>query len=168
MKHTQERVVAIYPGSFDPITSGHLDVIERGAKLFDHLVVSILRNEAKAPLFSLDERIEMLTEAVAPYPNVEVDSFNGLLAHYAMQKGARGILRGIRAISDYEYELQMALMNRRLQPELETIFLPAGEQYSFVSSRLVKEVISLGGDIGGLVPPMVERRLRERLQDKKK
>jgi pantetheine-phosphate adenylyltransferase len=168
MKHTHERVVAIYPGSFDPITSGHLDVIERGAKLFDHLVVSILRNEAKAPLFSLDERIEMLTEAVAPYPNVEVDSFNGLLAHYAMQKGARGILRGIRAISDYEYELQMALMNRRLQPELETIFLPAGEQYSFVSSRLVKEVISLGGDIGGLVPPMVERRLRERLQGKKK
>jgi pantetheine-phosphate adenylyltransferase len=168
MKHTQERVVAIYPGSFDPITSGHLDVIERGAKLFDHLVVSILRNEAKAPLFSLEERIEMLTEAVAPYPNVEVDSFNGLLAHYAMEKGARGILRGIRAISDYEYELQMALMNRRLQPELETIFLPAGEQYSFVSSRLVKEVISLGGDIGGLVPPTVERRLRERLQGKKK
>jgi len=167
MKHTQERVVAIYPGSFDPITSGHLDVIERGAKLFDQLVVSILRNEAKAPLFSLEERIEMLTEAVAAYPNVEVDSFNGLLAHYAMQKGARGILRGIRAISDYEYELQMALMNRRLQPELETIFLPAGEQYSFVSSRLVKEVISLGGDIGGLVPPMVERRLRERLQGKK-
>lgn len=168
MKQRHDRVVAIYPGSFDPITSGHLDVIERGAKLFDHLVVSILRNEAKAPLFSLEERIEMLTEAVAPYPNVEVDSFNGLLAHYAMQKGARGILRGIRAISDYEYELQMALMNRRLQPELETIFLPAGEQFSFVSSRLVKEVISLGGDIGGLVPPLVERRLRERLQGKKK
>jgi pantetheine-phosphate adenylyltransferase len=164
MKQTHERVVAIYPGSFDPITSGHLDVIERGSKLFDRLIVSILRNESKAPLFSLEERIVMLTEAVKPYPTVEVDSFNGLLAEYAMSKGARGILRGIRAISDYEYELQMALMNRRLQPKLETIFLPAGEQYSFVSSRLVKEVISLGGDINGLVPPNVERRLRERLQ----
>ena len=163
MKHTQERVVAIYPGSFDPITSGHLDVIERGAKLFDHLVVSILRNEAKAPLFSLDERIEMLTEAVAPYPNVEVDSFNGLLAHYAMQKGARGILRGIRAISDYEYELQMALMTRRLRPEIETVFLMASEAHSFISSRLVKEVIRLGGNIGGLVPPSIEGRLKRRL-----
>ncbi len=164
MRHIHERVVTIYPGSFDPITSGHLDVIERGAKLFDRLIVSILQNETKAPLFSLEERMEMLTEALVPYPNVEVDSFNGLLAEYAMKKGARGILRGIRAISDYEYELQMALMNRRLQPELETIFLPACEQYSFVSSRLVKEVISLGGDIAGLVPPMVERKLRERLQ----
>ena len=166
MKLKHERVVTVYPGSFDPITSGHLDIIERGAKLFDRLIVSVLRNEAKAPLFSTEERIEMLSEAVAPYPNVEVDSFNGLLAEYAMQKGARGILRGIRAISDYEYELQMALMNRRLQPELETIFLPAGEQYSFVSSRLVKEVISLGGDITGLVPANVEVRLRERLQQK--
>ena len=164
MKKTHEKVVAIYPGSFDPITSGHLDVIERGSRLFDRLIVSILRNESKAPLFTVDERMEMLTEALTPYPNVEVDSFNGLLAEYAMRKGARGILRGIRAISDYEYELQMALMNRRLQPQLETIFLPAGEQYSFVSSRLVKEVISLGGDIGGLVPPTVERRLRERFR----
>jgi pantetheine-phosphate adenylyltransferase len=166
MSQKHERVVAIYPGSFDPITSGHLDVIQRGARLFDRLIVSILRNESKAPLFSLEERMEMLTEAVEPYGNVEVDSFEGLLADYALRKGARGILRGIRAISDYEYELQMALMNRRLQPHLETIFLPAGEQYSFVSSRLVKEVISLGGDITGLVPAPVERRLRERFSKK--
>jgi pantetheine-phosphate adenylyltransferase len=162
MAQKHERVVAIYPGSFDPITSGHLDVVARGSRLFDRLIVSILRNESKAPLFTVEERMEMLSEAVAPYKNVEVDSFDGLLAAYAMKKGARGILRGIRAISDYEFELQMALMNRRLQPELETIFLPAGEQYSFVSSRLVKEVIRLGGDIAGLVPPAVERRLRDR------
>jgi pantetheine-phosphate adenylyltransferase len=162
MAENHERVVAIYPGSFDPITSGHLDVIERGSRLFDRLIVAILRNEAKAPLFSVDERMEMLNEVLAPYGNVEVDCFEGLLAEYALSKGARGILRGIRAISDYEYELQMALMNRRLQPHLETIFLPAGEQYSFVSSRLVKEVVSLGGDIRGLVPPIVELRLRAR------
>jgi pantetheine-phosphate adenylyltransferase len=162
MAQKHERVVAIYPGSFDPITSGHLDVVARGSRLFDRLIVSILRNESKSPLFTVEERMEMLSEAVAPYKNVEVDSFDGLLAAYAMKKGARGILRGIRAISDYEFELQMALMNRRLQPELETIFLPAGEQYSFVSSRLVKEVIRLGGDIAGLVPPAVERRLRDR------
>ena len=162
MAQKQEPVVAIYPGSFDPITSGHLDVIERGSRLFDRLIVAILGNEAKSPLFSLAERMEMLSEAVAPFPNVQVDCFEGLLADYALRKGARGILRGIRAISDYEYELQMALMNRRLQPHLETIFLPAGEQYSFVSSRLVKEVARLGGDITGLVPPPVERRLRAR------
>ena len=163
MEHTHERVVAIYPGSFDPITSGHLDVIERGARLFDTLIVAILQNEAKSALFTVEERMQMLNEAIAPYPNVEVDSFDGLLATYALKKGARGILRGIRAISDYEYELQMALMNRRLQPSLETIFLPAGQQYSFVSSRLVKEVISLGGDISGLVPPHVERRMKAKL-----
>lgn len=163
MEHTHERVVAIYPGSFDPITSGHLDVIERGARLFDTLIVAILQNESKSALFTVEERMQMLNEAIAPYPNVEVDSFDGLLATYALKKGARGILRGIRAIADYEYELQMALMNRRLQPSLETIFLPAGQQYSFVSSRLVKEVISLGGDISGLVPPHVERRMKAKL-----
>ena len=159
-----EKVVAIYPGSFDPITSGHLDVIERGARLCDRLVVAILRNEAKAPLFEVEERMQMLREVVAPYQNVEVDSFDGLLAHYAMNKGARVILRGIRAISDYEYELQMALMNRRLQPELETVFLLAGEQFSFISSKLVKEVISLGANVTGLVPPAIEKRLYERLK----
>jgi pantetheine-phosphate adenylyltransferase len=159
-----EKVVAIYPGSFDPITSGHLDVIERGSRLCDRLIVSILQNEAKAPLFSVEERIEMLTEVTSPFRNVEVDSFGGLLADYALHRGARVILRGIRAISDYEYELQMALMNRRLQPQLETVFLLAGEQFSFISSKLVKEVISLGGNITGLVPPTVEKRLRERLE----
>jgi pantetheine-phosphate adenylyltransferase len=163
MQGTHNRVVAIYPGSFDPITSGHLDVIERGSRLFDRLIVSILQNESKSPLFSVEERIEMLTEAVLPFENVEVDCFNGLVADYALSKDARVLLRGIRAISDYEYELQMALMNRRLQPRLETVFLLAGEAYSFISSKLVKEVISLGGSIAGLVPPAVEKRLRKRL-----
>lgn len=164
MAQNHKRVVAIYPGSFDPITTGHLDVIERGSRLFDRLIVSILRNESKAPLFSVDERIEMLTEAVRPWPNVEVGSFHGLLADYALSREASVILRGIRAISDYENELQMALMNRRLQPGLETVFLLAGEAFSFISSRLVKEVIGLGGNIAGLVPPLVEQRLRERLR----
>ena len=164
MSETHAKVVAIYPGSFDPITSGHLDVIERGARLCDRLVVSILRNEAKAPLFTVEERMEMLSEVTSKFPNVEVDCFDGLLADYALRRGARVIIRGIRAISDYEYELQMALMNRRLQPQLETIFLLAGEQYSFISSKLVKEVISLGGNIAGLVPLTVEKRLRERLK----
>ncbi|MGI8990835.1 MAG: pantetheine-phosphate adenylyltransferase [Bryobacteraceae bacterium] len=157
------QVTAIYPGSFDPITSGHLDLIERGARLFDCLVVSILRNEAKEPLFSVEERMEMLREVVREYPNVQVDCFNGLLVQYAAAKDATVLLRGIRAISDYEYELQMALMNRRLRPDIETVFLLAGEAHSFISSRLVKEVISLGGSISGLVPPSVETRLRERL-----
>ena len=168
MTQKHERVVAIYPGSFDPITSGHLDVIERGSRLFERLIVAVLRNESKSPLFTVAERTEMLREVVAPFPNVEIDSFDGLLVEYALSKGARGILRGIRAISDYEYELQMALMNRRLQPHLETIFLPAGEQFSFISSKLVKEVIGLGGDITGLVPALVERRLRERLAARKR
>ncbi len=157
-------MIAIYPGSFDPITNGHLDVIERGSRLFDVLVVSVLQNEAKSPLFTVPERMEMLSEATDRFPNVEVDSFNGLLADYAVRRGAGVILRGIRAISDYENELQMALMNRRLQAGLETAFLLAGEAFSFISSRLVKEVIGLGGNITGLVPPMVERRLRERLK----
>jgi len=157
------RVVAIYPGSFDPITSGHLDLIERGARLFDRLIVSVLRNESKEPLFSVEERMEMLCEAVRGFPNVEVDCFNGLLVHYAASKQATVLLRGIRAISDYEYELQMAHMNRRLAPEIETVFLTAREAHSFISSRLVKQVIALGGNIRGLVPPFVEERLRRRL-----
>lgn len=156
-------VVAIYPGSFDPITNGHLDLIERGSRLVDKLIVSILRNEEKRVLFTLEERIEMLSEAVRGFPNVEVASFHGLLVDFASQVQAKVILRGIRAISDYEYELQMALMNRRLQPRVETVFLMSGEAYSFISSRLVKEVISLGGNISGLVPPFVEQRLKERL-----
>ena len=159
----QTPLVAIYPGSFDPITNGHLDLIERGSRLADSLIVSTLRNEEKRVLFSVEERIEMLQEAVRPFPNVEVASFHGLLVDFASQVGAHVILRGIRAISDYEYELQMALMNRRLRPEVETVFLMAGEAYSFISSRLVKEVIALGGNISGLVPPFVEQRLKERL-----
>ncbi len=154
---------AIYPGSFDPITNGHLDLIQRGSRLFDRLIVSILRHDAKEPLFSVEERMEMLREVVDVYPNVEVDSFGGLLVDYARERSATVLLRGIRAISDYEYELQMALMNRRLRPELETVFLMSNEAYSFISSRLVKEVFGLGGDIRGLVPGSVEARLQRRL-----
>jgi pantetheine-phosphate adenylyltransferase len=155
-------VTAIYPGSFDPITNGHLDLIERGCCLFDKLIVAILRNETKQPLFSVEERIDMLREVVDGYANVVVDSFEGLLVDYAAENGATVLLRGIRAISDYEYELQMALMNRRLRPEIETVFMMATEAHSFISSRLVKEVFGLGGNIGGLVPPPVEVRLRKR------
>lgn len=154
-------LVAIYPGSFDPITNGHLDVIARGARLTDRLIIGILRNENKQILFSVSERIAMLEEVVGCYRNVEIEAFDGLLVDFASQRGASVILRGIRAISDYEYELQMALMNRRLNPSIETVFLMAGEAYSFISSRLVKEVIRLGGNISGLVPPSVERRLQE-------
>ena len=158
------KVTAVYPGSFDPITNGHLDLITRGGILFDKLVVAVLRNTGKQPLFTADERVEMLRETVRDCLNVEVDSFDGLLVDYAARKGATVLLRGIRAISDYEYELQMALMNRRLRPEIETVFLMAGEAYSFLSSRLVKEVIALGGNISELVPPVVEARLKERLR----
>jgi len=156
-------IIAIYPGSFDPPTNGHVDLIERAVRLADHLIVAILRNENKQPLFSVAERAEMLREIVRIYPTVEVDFFDGLLVDYAHQKGARAIIRGIRAISDYEYELQMALMNRRLGPDIETVFLMAGEAYSFISSKLVKEVIRLGGNISGLVPQNVAARLAERV-----
>jgi pantetheine-phosphate adenylyltransferase len=156
-------IVAIYPGSFDPITNGHLDLIARGSRLVDKLIVGILRNESKKPLFSVEERREMLEEVVKPYANVQVGCFHGLTVEFAAESGANLILRGIRAISDYEKELQMALMNRRLQPGIETAFLMAGEAYSFISSHLVKEVASLGGNISGLVPPLVETRLKARL-----
>ena len=163
MPRKPPHVIALYPGSFDPITNGHLDLIERGSRMFDRLVVSILRNDAKEPLFSVEERTEMLNEVLHVYPNVEVDSFNGLLVDHATAHGATVLLRGIRAISDYEYELQMALMNRRLRPGIETVFMMANETYSFISSRLVKEVFSLGGNISGLVPPSVEARLHQRM-----
>ena len=156
-------VIGIYPGTFDPLTSGHLDLIERGSHLVDRLIVAVLANEAKHPLFSMEERTEMLREATVRFPNVEVDSFDGLLVQFASARGAKLLLRGIRAVSDYEYELQMALMNRRLNPNIETVFLMAGESYSFLSSRMVKEVIRLGGDVSQMVPPNVEQRLRARL-----
>ena len=159
-------IIAIYPGSFDPITNGHLDLIARGSRLVSRLIVAILKNEAKQPLFSVEERMEMLKEVVQPYPNVEVGAFEGLLVDYAAERGANLIIRGIRAISDYEYELQMALMNRRLRPEIETAFLMAGEAYSFISSHVVKQVVSLGGNITGLVPPSVEERLKGRFSRK--
>ncbi len=158
----QYSVLAVYPGSFDPITNGHLDLIQRGARMFGRLIVAILRNESKAPMFSVEERMEMLREVVAEYPNVEVDSFDGLLVDYASRRSATVLLRGIRAISDYEYELQMALMNRRLHPDIETVFMMANEAYSFISSRLVKEVGRLGGNISGLVPASVEARVNQR------
>jgi pantetheine-phosphate adenylyltransferase len=156
-------LVAVYPGTFDPVTNGHLDLVQRCAPLVDKLVVSVLANETKSPLFTTEERVDMLKVVLQDFPNVEIDFFDGLLIDYARRKQARLILRGIRAISDYEYELQMALMNRRLAPEIETMFMMAGEAHSFISSRLVKEVIRLGGNISGLVPPSVEEVLRRRL-----
>jgi pantetheine-phosphate adenylyltransferase len=154
-------VKAIYPGSFDPVTNGHLDLIARGSKIFDHLVVAILRNSHKDPLFTVDERLEMLTEAVSNLGNVSVATFDGLLVDFAQEQNAQAVMRGIRAISDYEYELQMALMNRRLAPSLETIFMMPDAKYSFVSSRLVKEVFELGGSVEGLVPRFVIDRLKQ-------
>jgi pantetheine-phosphate adenylyltransferase len=153
---------AIYPGSFDPLTNGHLDIIERSAKLFDEVVVAILLNIQKQPMFSVPERIDMI-KAVLPYENVRVDTFDGLLVHYAIEQKAEAIVRGIRAISDYEYELQMALMNRRIEPSLETVFLMASEEYSYLSSRLIKEVFNLKGVITGLVPELVEQRMKEKV-----
>ena len=156
-------VKAIYPGTFDPPTNGHLDLVARGSKMFDHLVVAILKNSEKSPLFSVSERKEMLTEAVQPFGNVSVATFNGLLVDYVTEQKAQVIIRGVRAISDYEYELQMALMNRRLAPNVETVFLMADEKYSYVSSRLIKNVFELGGSVEGLVPETVITRLQARV-----
>jgi len=158
-----KKVIAIYPGSFDPLTNGHLDLIERGSKIFDELVVAILRNPEKDPLFSLSERREMMEAMTEPWDNVRVDTFEGLMVDYAVKAKASAVLRGIRAISDYEYELQMALMNRKLEPGLETVFMMPAEQFSYLSSRLVREIAQLGGSIKGLVPQAVEQRLREKL-----
>jgi pantetheine-phosphate adenylyltransferase len=158
-----QKVIAIYPGSFDPPTNGHLDLIERGSKIFDELIVAILRNAEKAPLFSVTERAGMLEALTSQYSNVRVDTFDGLTVEYAARVGASSLLRGIRALTDYEYELQMALMNRKLRPELETVFMMPAEKYSYLSSRLVREVAQLGGSVKGLVPELVEQNLRGKL-----
>ncbi len=159
-----KKVTAIYPGSFDPPTNGHLDLIERGSQIFDGLTVAILRNSEKQPLFSLAERKRMLEELTAPFKNVDIATFEGLTVEFAVRVKAKAILRGIRAISDYEYELQMALMNRKLHPELETVFMMPHQKYSYLSSRLVREIARLGGSVEGLVPELVDQRLREKLE----
>ena len=156
---------AVYPGSFDPLTFGHLDIVERSVRLFDRVVMAILTNPAKEALFSVEERCDMIDKAVRKrFPSVEVDVFHGLLVDYAREKDAQVIVRGIRAVTDYEYEFQMALMNRRLAPGIETVFMMPAEHYSYLSSRLVKEIAGLGGSVEGLVPPQVEKRLKKRLR----
>ncbi len=161
---------AIYPGSFDPVTNGHLDIIERGCKLFDEIIIAILINPEKQPFFTLEERRQMLGDVLKEIDRgdcaVRVDDFQGLLVHYAVVQKANAIVRGIRAISDYEYELQMALMNRRLEPSIETVFMMPAETYTYVSSRLVKEVFQLGGELTGLVPSLVETRMKEKVTQK--
>jgi pantetheine-phosphate adenylyltransferase len=155
----REPRIAIYPGSFDPLTNGHVDIIQRGARLFDRIIIAILVNREKTPLFTAEERVEIVREVFASDRNVEVDTFGGLLVDYAQRRQASVIVRGLRAVSDFEYEMQMALMNRHLAPDLETVFMMPGEAYTYLSSRLVKEVFALGGSVEGLVPPAVERRL---------
>ncbi len=159
------KTIAIYPGTFDPITNGHLDIIQRGIKLFDELIVAILHNPEKEPLFSLKERLEMIGQALGKdYPGVRVDSFDGLLVEYAIRQNAQALIRGIRAISDYEYELQMALMNRRLESRIETVFMMPAEAYTYLSSRLVKHICRVGGSVDGLVPVFVAKKLAEKMQ----
>jgi len=161
MSTPRERV-AVYPGSFDPLTNGHVDIILRGARLFDRIIVAVLRNAEKHPLFTLEEREAMARDVFREHANVEVDAFDGLLVDYAEARRASVIVRGLRAVSDFEFELQMALMNRRLGPDIETVFMMPAEQYTYVSSRLIKEVFALGGPITGLVPEVVEAHLREK------
>ena len=154
--------IAVYPGSFDPITNGHLDIIERGLKLFDKIIVAILYNSAKKFLFTIEERIEMIEESLSGFSNVEVDAFDGLLVDYAKKRGAGTILRGMRAVSDFEYEFQLALMNRRLNRKIQTVFLMTGLRWIFTSSSIIKEAARFGGDIEGMVPPVVNRKLKEK------
>ena len=160
--------VAIYPGSFDPLTSGHVDIIERGSKIFDAIIVAILVNAEKVPLFTENERIAIIREVFKDYKNVQAETFNGLLVDYAQQKDATVLVRGLRAVSDFEYEFQMALMNRHLAPGLETVFMMPDEKYTFVSSRLIKEVFTLGGEVTGLVPAIVEAKLRAKQKTKRR
>jgi len=155
--------LAVYPGSFDPLTNGHVDIITRGARIFDRIIVAILINAEKAPLFSMDERLKITREVFKDFPNVEVDTFEGLLVDYVERRRAHVIVRGLRAVSDFEFEFQMALMNRRLNGKIETVFMMPAEQYSYISSRLIKEVFSLGGQVHGLVPDTVEERLRQKV-----
>ncbi len=163
-----KQIVAIYPGSFDPVTNGHLDLIHRGSKIFDRLIVAIAQNTEKdQSWFTLDERKEMLQAMTAELDNVQVDTFEGLLMAYCVQKGANAVLRGIRAVSDYEFELQMALMNRKIEPRVETVFMMPAERYSYLSSRIVREIAHFGGPLTGLVPELVERRLRDKVSAKK-
>lgn len=152
--------LAVYPGSFDPLTNGHVDIISRGARLFDRIIVAILVNAEKSPLFTMDERVEITRSVFTTHPNVEVDTFDGLLVDYVERRDAQVIVRGLRAVSDFEFEFQMALMNQRLKPKIETVFMMPAEQYTYISSRLIKEVFSLGGRVEGLVPELVEQRLR--------
>jgi len=159
--------LAIYPGSFDPLTNGHVDIIQRGSRIFDRIVIAILLNVEKSPLFTVAERVEIARDVFSGYPNVEVDTFDGLLVEYARRKRAGVIVRGLRAISDFEYEMQMALMNRHLNPDVETVFMMPAETYTYVSSRLVKEVVALGGSVNGLVPSLVEDRLRDKKRRRK-
>ncbi len=156
-------VTAIYPGSFDPVTNGHLDLIARGAMIFDQLIVAVAQNLDKEPLFAVKERVEMLEAVTFEWKNVEVEVFNGLLMDYARSRGASVVMRGIRAVSDYEYELQMAMMNRKIEPDIETVFMLPAEAYSYLSSRLVKELARLGGPVKDLVPPLVVERLRAKV-----
>ena len=155
-------VIAIFPGSFDPLTNGHVDIIQRGSRFFDRIVIAVLINLEKAPLFTVPERVAIAREVFRDWSNVEVDTFDGLLVDYARGRKASVIVRGLRAVSDFEFEMQMALMNRRLAPDVETVFMMPAEPYTYVSSRLVKEVVALGGSVNGLVPEIVERRLREK------
>ena len=154
--------VAVYPGSFDPVTNGHVDIIERGLRLFDRIIVAILVNMEKSPLFTVQERVDIAREVFRGYPSVEVDTFNGLLVDYVERRKADVIVRGLRALSDFEVEFQMALMNRRLSPQIETVFMMPAEQYTYISSRVIKEVFALGGRVSGLVPDTVEARLRDK------
>lgn len=155
---------AIYPGSFDPLTNGHLDVIERAVKLFDHVIVAVAKNESKQPLFSLEERVDLVRRCIKHISNVEVDSFDGLLVDYAKQRSAQAIVRGLRAISDFEFEFQLALMNRKLNEKVETIFMMPKDTYTFLSSRITKEIARLGGDISAFVPAQVRTALLEKLK----
>jgi pantetheine-phosphate adenylyltransferase len=154
--------LAVYPGSFDPLTNGHVDIIDRGARMFDRIVVAVLVNIEKRPLFTAHERVEIARDVFRARDNVEVETFEGLLVDYARRRRAVAIVRGLRAVSDFEYEMQMALMNRRLNPDVETVFMMPAEPYTYVSSRLVKEVVALGGSVSGLVPEVVEERLKEK------